>query len=577
MDSLVPKLVTTLHGYTRAQLATDVGAGVVVGIVALPLAIAFAIASGVPPERGLFTAIVGGFLISALGGSRVQIGGPTGAFVVIVYAIVQKHGVEGLGAATLMAGLILVGFGVARLGAAIKFIPYPVIIGFTSGIALIIFSSEVKDLVGLRMGPLPAEFLAKWRTMVAHFDTINPWAVLVSALTLVLIVVWPRVNRRVPSPFVALVVTTAVVQLLHLPVETVGTRFGVINATLPAPSLPAVTFDQLPGLLGPAFTIALLGAIESLLSAVVADGMIGGRHRSNMELVAQGVANLVSPLFGGMPATGAIARTATNVTNGGRTPIAGMTHAVMLLFVALFFGRAVGLIPMATLAGILVVVAFSMSEWRTFIGEFRAPKSDVAVLLATFLLTVLWDLTVAIEVGMVLAAFLFMRRMAEVTNISVLTHELQDPEDDFERDQNAVGRRVVPSGVAVYEITGPFFFGAAEMFKDRLGAIAVQPKVLILRMRHVPAIDSTGLHALRDLAKRSRQDGTLLLLSDVHAQPVVALERSGLYDELGEENVLGNIDDALNRAREHLGVPPLPRPAFATATVAREKGERPSG
>ena len=570
MDALVPKLVTTLKGYTRDQFFADVVAGVIVGIVALPLAIAFAIASGVSPERGLFTAIVAGFLISALGGSRVQIGGPTGAFVVIVYAIVQRYGVDGLAAATLLAGVILAGFGLARLGGAIKFIPYPVTIGFTSGIALIIFSGEVKDFLGLRMGTVPPEFVEKWRAFGGHLATMSPWAVLVSVLTLAIIVAWPRFNRRIPSPFVALIVTTALVQLLHLPVETIGTRFGVINAALPRPALPAITLAQLPALMGPAFTIALLGAVESLLSAVVSDGMIGGRHRSNMELVAQGLANIASPLFGGIPATGAIARTATNVKNGGRTPVAGITHSVTLLLIALFFGRWAGLIPMATLAGILVVVAYSMSEWRTFINEFRAPKSDVAVLLTTFLLTVFWDLTVAIEVGMVLAAFLFMRRMAEVTNISALTHEFQDPVNDFETDPNAVRRRVVPAGVEVYEITGPFFFGAAETFKDRLGRIAVRPKVLILRMRHVPAIDSTGLHALRDLVHRSRHDGSLVILSDVHAQPVVALERSGMYDELGEENIHGNIDDALNRAREHLGLPDVPRPTFATPTVARE-------
>ena len=571
MDALVPKLVTTLKGYTRDQFFADVVAGVIVGIVALPLAIAFAIASGVSPERGLFTAIVAGFLISALGGSRVQIGGPTGAFVVIVYAIVQRYGVDGLAAATLLAGVILAGFGLARLGGAIKFIPYPVTIGFTSGIALIIFSGEVKDFLGLRMGTVPPEFVEKWRAFGGHLATMSPWAVLVSVLTLAIIVAWPRFNRRIPSPFVALIVTTALVQLLHLPVETIGTRFGVINAALPRPALPAITLAQLPALMGPAFTIALLGAVESLLSAVVSDGMIGGRHRSNMELVAQGLANIASPLFGGIPATGAIARTATNVKNGGRTPVAGITHSVTLLLITLFFGRWAGLIPMATLAGILVVVAYSMSEWRTFVNEFRAPKSDVAVLLTTFLLTVFWDLTVAIEVGMVLAAFLFMRRMAEVTNISALTHEFQDPVNDFETDPNAVRRRVVPAGVEVYEITGPFFFGAAETFKDRLGRIAVRPKVLILRMRHVPAIDSTGLHALRDLVHRSRHDGSLVILSDVHAQPVVALERSGMYDELGEENIHGNIDDALNRAREHLGLPDVPRPTFATPTVAREK------
>jgi sulfate permease, SulP family len=567
---LVPKLFTILRDYDRQQFSRDVVAGVIVGIVALPLAIAFAIASGLPPERGLYTAIVAGLLISLLGGSRVQIGGPTGAFVVIVSGIVQQHGVDGLAVATLMAGFILVAFGLFRLGAAIKFIPYPVTIGFTSGIALIIFSTQIRDLLGLEMASVPSEFLPKWTAYVHAFDTVNPWAFLVAVAALAIIVVWPKISTRIPGPFVALIVTTALVQLLHLPVETIGARFGAIHAGLPKPAIPALSLTTVAALAGPAFTIALLAAIESLLSAVVADGMIGGRHRSNMELVAQGVANIASPLFGGMPATGAIARTATNVKNGGRTPVAGVTHAVTLLLITLFFGRWAGLVPLATLAAILVVVAFHMSEWRTFVSEFRAPKSDVAVLVTTFLLTVVVDLTVAIEVGIVLAAFLFMRRMAEVTNISVLTHELTDPVDDFEQDPNAVRRRIIPEGVQVYEITGPFFFGAAEMFKDRVGRIAGKPKVLILRLRHVPAIDSTGLHALRELVQRSRKEGTLVILSDVHAQPVVALERGGLYDELGEENIHGNIDDALNRARRALGMAPVEPPAFATPTVARE-------
>lgn len=567
---LVPKLVTTLKDYTREQLTRDLSAGVIVGIVALPLAIAFAIASGLSPERGLYTAIVAGFLISALGGSRVQIGGPTGAFVVIVSGIVLRHGVDGLVLATLMAGFILVAFGLLRLGGAIKFIPYPVTIGFTSGIALIIFSSQIRDLAGLEMTSVPSEFLPKWNAYVHAFDSVNPWALVVAVATLTIIIAWPRISTKIPGPFVALIVTTLLVQLLHLPVETIGARFGAIHAGLPRPSLPHLSLATIGALAGPAFTIALLAAVESLLSAVVADGMIGGRHRSNMELVAQGVANIASPIFGGMPATGAIARTATNVKNGGRTPVAGMIHAATLLLITLFFGRWAALIPLATLAAILVVVAFHMSEWRTFVSEFRAPKSDVAVLLTTFLLTVLVDLTVAIEVGMVLAAFLFMRRMAEVTNISVLTHEFTDPVDDFEHDPNAVRRRVIPEGVQVYEITGPFFFGAAEMFKDRVGRIAGKPKVLIVRLRHVPAIDSTGLHALRELVQRSQNEGMLVILSDVHAQPVVALERSGLYDELNEENIHGNIDDALNRARAHLGLLPVAPPAGATPTVARE-------
>ena len=570
---LIPKFFTTIQGYSRDQFTRDLIAGVIVGIVALPLAIAFAIASGLPPERGLYTAIVAGFLVSLLGGSRVQIGGPTGAFVVIVSGIVQQYGVDGLVVATLMAGFIVIAFGVFRLGAAIKFIPYPVTIGFTSGIALIIFSSQIRDLLGLDMAAVPSAFVPKWDAYVRAFDTVNPWALAVAVATLAIIVVWPRVSTRIPGPFVALIVTTLLAQLLHLPVETIGARFGAIHAGVPHPSIPHLSLPIIRALAGPAFTIALLASIESLLSAVVADGMIGGRHRSNMELVAQGVANVASPLFGGMPATGAIARTATNVKNGGRTPVAGMTHAVTLLLITLFFGRWAALIPLATLAGVLVVVAFHMSEWRTFVSEFRAPKSDVAVLVTTFLLTVLVDLTVAIEVGMVLAAFLFMRRMAEVTNISVLTHEFTDPVDDFEHDPNAVRRREIPEGVQVYEITGPFFFGAAEMFKDRVGRIAGKPRVLIIRLRHVPAIDSTGLHALRELIHRSRREGMLVILSDVHAQPVVALERAGLYDELGEENIHGNIDDALNRAREHLGLAPLAAPAFATPTVAREGKE----
>jgi SulP family sulfate permease len=567
---LVPKLFTTLKHYDRTQLTADLTAGLIVGIVALPLAIAFAIASGVTPERGLYTAIIAGFLISALGGSRVQIGGPTGAFVVIVSGVVAQYGIDGLLVATMMAGVILILFGFFRLGAAIKFIPYPVTIGFTTGIAVIIFTSQVRDMLGLEMDTVPAEFLEKWNAIAHHFNSVNGWAVVVTAATLFIIMGWPYINRRIPGPFVALIVTTVLVQVFQLPVETIGGRFGAIKAGLPIPHLPAVSWAMLGHLAAPAFTIALLAGVESLLSAVVADGMIGGRHRSNMELVAQGVANIASPIFGGIPATGAIARTATNVKNGGRTPVAGLTHAVTLLLITLFFGRWAALVPLATLAGVLVVVAFHMSEWRTFAGEFRGPKSDVAVLLATFTLTVLVDLTVAIEVGMVLAAFLFMRRMAEVTNISVLTHELNDPVDDDERDPNAVRRRVVPPGVDVFEITGPFFFGAAARFKEELAGIAARPKVLILRLRHVLVIDSTGLAVLRELIHRSRREGSLVVLADVHAQVVVALERSGLYDELGEDNVTGNVDDALNRARVHLGLPQLAPPSFATPTVARE-------
>ncbi len=558
-DVFVPKLFTTLKGYTRAQAVADVTAGVIVGIVALPLAIAFAIASGVTPDRGLWTAIIAGFLISVFGGSRVQIGGPTGAFVVIVYGIVQKYGVDGLAVATFMAGVLLVLLGIARLGTAIKFIPIPVVTGFTSGIAVIIFSSQVKDFLGLGMGNVPPEFLDKWGAYAASIGTVNTSAVLVASVALAIVVLWPRVNHRIPGPFVALVATTVMAQLLHLPVETIGSRFGEISASLPSPSMPHLSFEQVKSLVGPAFTIALLGAVESLLSAVVADGMIGSRHRSNMELVGQGIANLVVPFFGGIPATGAIARTATNVKNGGRTPIAGIVHALTLLAITLFVGKWAALIPMATLAAILVVVAYHMSEWRTFLSELRSPRSDVVVLVTTFLLTVLVDLTVAIEVGIVLAALLFMRRMAEVTSVSAITGEDGDPGAFAGADdEGRAAAREIPAGVQVYEINGPFFFGAAEKFKDTLATVSGKPRVLIVRMRDVPAIDATGMHALLDVVKRSRKDGTIVLLSDVHTQPLLALSRSAALEQIGEDNLFATLDDALEHARRQIGLPRTP-------------------
>jgi SulP family sulfate permease len=566
---LIPKLVTSLPTYDRQQFGRDLVAGIVVGIVALPLAIAFAIASGVTPDRGLWTAIVAGFIVSALGGSRVQIAGPTGAFVVIVYGIVQQHGVDGLMIATIMAGVLLIVFGIAKFGAVIKFIPHPVTTGFTSGIAVIIFASQIKDFLGLRMGEVPADFVAKLAAYAGHVGQITPAALVVGLLALGIIMVGPRLSTRVPSPFIALVVTTAVVAIFDIPVETIGSRFGAIAAHVPTPRFPDFTLTQVSALIGPAFAIAMLCAIESLLSAVVADGMIGGRHRSNMELVAQGLANIASPIMGGIPATGAIARTATNVKNGGRTPIAGIVHSVTLLIITLAAGQWAGLIPMATLAAILVVVAYHMSEWRAFIAELRSPKSDVAVLLVTFALTVLVDLVVAIEVGMVLAAFLFIKRMAEVTNVSAVTRELED-EANGDDDPNAVNRRRIPSGVEVYEINGPFFFGAAELFKDTLARVARKPKVLIIRMRYVLALDSTGMHALKDVVHRSRGDGTMVLLSDVHMQPLVALTGSPVLEEIGRENLFGNLDDALNQARRVLGVAEEPPPSDVTPTVERE-------
>jgi SulP family sulfate permease len=555
---LVPKLATTLKGYNRHQLFADLTAGVIVGIVAIPLAIAFAIASGVTPQQGLYTAIVAGFIISALGGSRVQIGGPTGAFVVIVYGIVQKYGVDGLTVATLMAGVILVILGVARLGSAIKFIPHSVTTGFTAGIAILIASQQIDTALGLKTGPLPAQVFDRLAEYGRHLDTTNAYAVAITAATLAILIFWPKISTKLPSPFVALVTMTVLTRLLHLPVVTIGDRFGVIHAGLPSPVLPHVSFTLVRELMGPAMTIAALGAIESLLSAVVSDGMIGSRHRSSMELVAQGVANIVTPLFGGIPATGAIARTATNVKAGGRTPIAGITHAVVLLLVTLFFGKLAGLIPLSALAGILMLVAYRMSEWRVFVAELRGPRSDAAVLLTTFFLTLLIDLTVGIGVGMVLASFLFMRRMSEVTEIRQITDDLDDMADELE-DAEQISTRSVPVGIEVYEVDGPFFFGAAEKFKDVLAEVFRKPKVLIIRMRHVPAIDSTGLNVLRDLVRRTRHDRTLVLISELQQQPLMAMRRSGLLDEIGQDNVVGTIDLALAIGQQHLiGRPPTP-------------------
>jgi SulP family sulfate permease len=556
----VPKsLVCLREGYTRESLTRDLIAGVVVGIVALPLALAFAIASGVPPERGLYTAIVAGFLISALGGSRVQIGGPTGAFVVIVYGIVAKYGYDGLVVCTLIAGVILVAMGFARMGALIKFIPYPVVTGFTSGIAVIIFSSQIKDLLGLRMGAVPPEFVEKWTAYAEHAGTFDWTTMAVAAGTLLVLLVWPRISRMVPGPFVAMVLATLAVQLLELPVETIGSRFGGVPSSLPRPHWPDVPWQNIRELIPPSITIALLAAIESLLSAVVADGMIGTRHKSNMELVAQGVANIASPIFGGIPATGAIARTATNVRTGGRTPLAGVTHAVTLMLILVFAGQWAAKVPLASLAAILVVVSYHMSEWRSFASLLRAPKSDVFVLIITFALTVFVDLTVAVQVGVVVAALLFMRRMAEVTNVEGVTTELSDrtatdnPDEitQVRRRKRIVGGRELPKGVEVYAVNGPFFFGAADKLRDVMSEIARNPKVFVLRMRDVPAMDATGIHALEMLAHRCKVDGTALILSEIREQPLGALRRAGKLELFTE--IVPTLDAALDRASELVG------------------------
>jgi SulP family sulfate permease len=553
LPSFLPKTFTVLRGYTRTQFLADLQAGLVVGVVAIPLALAFAIASGVPPERGLVTACVAGFLISLLGGSRVQIGGPTGAFVVIVYGIVQKYGLEGLTICTILAGLILVGMGLARLGGAIKFIPYPVVTGFTSGIALVIFSSEVKDLLGLKMGVVPADFLEKWAAFAKASKTVSWPSLAVSAASLALLIAWPKISRKIPGPIVAIILMTASVALFRLPVETIGSRFGAFHGSLPSPSLPPMTLARIRALLPPALTVALLAAIESLLSAVVADGMLGSRHKSNVELVAQGIANIASPLFGGIPATGAIARTATNVKNGGRTPVAGMIHAVTLLFVLLFLGRWVSFIPLATLAAILTVVAYHMSEWHSIRALLRGPRSDILVLAVTFFLTVLVDLTVAVQAGIVLAAFLFIKRMADVTNVEMVTREFREaPDGTMGEDPQGVARLGVPAGVEIYEINGPFFFGAAEKIKDVLGFVARKPKVFILRMRNVPAMDATGIRVLDDLHDSFVKRGVTLLISGLHAQPLFALDRAGRLDRYGRENLVGSLEEGIARAKELL-------------------------
>jgi SulP family sulfate permease len=565
----MPKSIVSLREYSWKLFGADLVAGLVVGVVALPLAMAFAIASGVSPEQGLYTAIIAGFLISALGGSRVQIGGPTGAFVVIVFGIVARHGYAGLAVATLMAGVILIIMGVSRLGAAVKFIPYPVTTGFTSGIAVVIFSSQINDLLGLGMKKIPPEFLDKWHEYLFHLDAINWQAVVLSGCCLAILIWWPRLTRKVPASLVAMVAATVAALVLNLDVETIGKRFGGIPRMLPTPQLPEWD-GELSVLIGPAMTIAILAAIESLLSAVVADGMTGGRHKPNLELVAQGVANLASPLFGGIPATGAIARTATNVKTGGRTPVAGMIHAVTLLAIMILFAPLAAYIPLCALAAVLVMVSYHMADVHTFTALLRAPRSDVAVLLVTFVLTVVIDLTVAVQVGVVLAAFLFIKRMADVTNVAVVTRELTDV-DNGEADPNAIASRAVPPGVEVYEVNGPFFFGVADKVKDLLRNVLGKPKVFILRMRHVPAMDATGIHALLDLRRKCERDGSVMILSEIHTQPLIALDRSGHYEEFGEGNVTAHIDDALNRARVILGLPEVSSDVIRVPEVAREK------
>lgn len=551
-----PKLFTMLRSYTKADLTTDLMAGIIVGIVALPLAIAFGIASGVSPEKGIITAIVAGFIISLLGGSKVQIGGPTGAFIVIIYGIIQQYGIEGLMVATMMAGVLLILLGIFKLGTVIKFIPYPIIIGFTSGIAVTIFTTQIADIFGLDFQgeKVPGDFIGKWLVYARHFDSVNWWNFLVSIISIFIIAITPKFSKKIPGSLVAIILVTVGVYLLKMYggitcIDTIGDRFS-IKAQLPDAAVPALDWEAIKNLFPVAITIAVLGAIESLLSAAVADGVIGDRHDSNTELVAQGIANVVSPIFGGIPATGAIARTMTNINNGGRSSIAGIVHAIVLLLILLFLMPLAKYIPMACLAGVLVIVSYNMSGWRVFKGLLKNPKADVVVLLITFFLTVIFDLTVAIEVGLVIACVLFMKRVMETTQISVITDEI-DPnkESDLEVHEEHL---IIPNGVEVYEINGPYFFGIATKFEEIMASLGDRPKIRIIRMRKVPFIDSTGIHNLTTLCEMSQKENIHIILSGVNPQVHNVLEKSGFYELLGKENICSNINEALEVARREI-------------------------
>ena len=537
-----PKLFSTLKGYTRAQFAKDLVAGIIVAIIALPLSIALAIASGVNPEQGLYTGVIAGFFISFLGGSRVQIGGPTAAFVVIIYGIVSQYGMSGLATATFLAGLMMIVMGLLKFGNLISFIPKTITVGFTLGIAIGILVGQLKDFLGLSMGAVPAEFTDKLVAYAQHLNTIHLPTLLMGLLALSIQIFWPRVSQKIPGSLVAIFVTTAIVQMAHLSVPTIGDLY-TIKAGLPTFSMPNISLSLVRQLLSPAFTIAILASIESLLSCVVSDGMIGSRHRSNAELVGQGVGNMMSALFGGIPATGAIARTAANVKNGGRTPIAGMTHALVLLLILLFLMPYASLIPMSCLAAILIMVAYNMSGWRTFVYMLRtAPKSDIVVLVTTLLLTVFFDLVVAIEFGMVLAAFLFLKRMSDIAEVRQWVDEADNENTD------ALDLKVVPKNTVVYEVFGSLFFGTTNDFLDI--SYEEGKNALILRMRNVPAMDISGLDALEEIRETCQQRGMTLILSHVNPQPFRVMKKAGFLEKIGEKNICPNIDASLKRAAE---------------------------
>lgn len=550
-----PKLISCLKHYDKKTLSADIMAGIIVGIVALPLAIAFGIASGVSPEKGIITAIVAGLLVSVFGGSKVQIGGPTGAFIIIIYGIIEQYGMSGLTIATFMAGAFLVLFGLLRLGTIIQYIPYPIVVGFTSGIAITIFSTQVKDFFGMQIEKVPSDFVEKWICYANNVSTIDLWSLFIGMLSLVTIIVLPRISKKIPGSLIAIILTTVVALVLRnylgiTSIETIGDRFS-ISSDMPGADVPELSWMTMKGLVQPALTIALLGAIESLLSATVADGVIGDRHNSNNELIGQGIANLVTPIFGGIPATGAIARTMTNINNGGRTPVAGIIHAVVLLLIFLFLMPLAKYIPMACLAGILVMVSYNMCGIPSFLGILRNPKSDITVLLVTFFLTIIFDLTIAIEVGIVIACLLFMRRMAETSDVQQVRDIDVEEESDLQSQHDE--HLIVPQGIEVYEINGPFFFGAGNKAEELMTRFREKPSVRIIRMRKVPFIDSTGVHNLSNICIASKQQGIDVVLSGVNPKVHAVLDKAKLYDIIGEDHICPHIDIALKKAKELSG------------------------
>ncbi|CUN76842.1 SulP family inorganic anion transporter [Clostridium perfringens] len=544
-----PKLISLLddkeNGFSKEQFFKDLIAGIIVAIIALPLSIALGISSGVSPEKGLITAIIAGFIISLLGGSRVQIGGPTGAFVVIVFGIIQNHGVDGLIIATFMAGIILVLFGLLRFGSLIKYIPYPITVGFTSGIAVTLFSTQVKDFLGLSMTKTPSEFIPKWEAYISHMNTTNLYTLAIGLLALIILIFWPKINKKIPGSLIALIVTTLVVFIFNLPVATIGSQFGKISSNIPMPHIPNLNLNTLKALIGPAFTIALLGGIESLLSAVVSDGMIGDKHNSNAELIAQGIANMGSSLFGGIPATGAIARTAANVKNGGRTPISGIVHSITLLLIMLVFMPLAKFIPLTTLSAILIIVSYNMSEWRTFKAILKAPKSDIAILLTTFFLTVLFDLVIAIGIGMVVSMCLFMRRVATSIEVNELNESDCSDKSNIDTDMENLK---FGENVLVYDIRGHLFFGAVDTFMNTMKEINDDAKVLVLRMRHTKTLDVTGYKQIKNIALSCKSRNMTLIISELQEQPKKVMRLMGFIDTLGEDHFATNFDEALEKA-----------------------------